>query len=360
MQSEQFSNMLRMAGADFDPDDMAAFLQLPDTLPDRVGELARELTATAENNYDKLRILERFLAASFPYTLDTEPLPPGEDFVYHFLFTAQEGYCVHYASAMVVMARTLGIPARFVEGFIMPEFPAGDDRFWVTNRQAHAWVEAYFPGFGWALFEPTSAYNFTWDVDAPYEYPVAVPTPDLPLDDDSPTAPGMTEYEPTPEPDDPEPPPAVEEEDASRGFPWGAVIALLIVGAGGYFAYRLLSARYRAKQRSLEAMPNRQAVLAFFASTLNAASAGGCPISPGETALVYAGRASREPVFAGQGVDIKQLAGLYSKAAYSDHEITAFERTSAQSARDKIISRLRSAPKNLPRYWVERYLLLRY
>ena len=349
--SEAFSNMLRREGSDFDQEELAIFLQLPDTLPDRVGALARELTAGAGTNYDRLRILEAFLA-QFPYTLDTEPLPMGEDFVDHFLFTSREGYCVHYASAMVIMARTLGIPARFVEGFIMPESPAGDGRFWITNRHAHAWVEAYFPQFGWVSFEPTAAYNLNFDINM--GLPVFMFDPDTPLDypelwiSEDDWFPGFGS-------DDP-----LAGADENSGFPWVGVITLLVLGGGGFFAYLRLSARYRSKQSSLEAMPNREAVVALFASTLNAAGAGGCPISPGETALVYAGRTSREPVFAGLGVDIKQLAGLYSKAAYSTHEVTAYERAAIQSARDKVLSRLRAAPRNLPRYWVDRYLLLKY
>jgi len=357
-QSEQFSDLLRTAAqGDFDPGELAIFLQLPDTLPDRVGGLAHELTAGADNNYDRLRILEHFLASTFPYTLDTEPLPPGEDFVYHFLFTAREGYCVHYASAMVVMARTLGIPARFVEGFIMPESPAGDGRYWVTNRHAHAWVEAYFPGFGWVMFEPTAAYNLGWDNVPLEDYPVYLPTPELPIDDPYPY-PETPDYDPVPEA---EAHPHVQDiAKEGRTFPWVTILILLGLGGVGYLGCRKLIARYRSKQQDLEALPNREAVVALFASTLSAAQAVGCPISRSETALVYAGRTSDEPVFSNHGVDICQLAGLYSKAAYSGHEITAYERATAQGARDKVLAQLRTAPRNLPRYLVERYLLLRY
>jgi len=355
--SSCFSEVLRGIGGGFDTEGLAPFLQLPYNQPDRVSGLARELTAGAGSNYDKLRILELFLATTFPYTLDAQPLPPGEDFVDHFLFTAREGYCVHYASAMVVMARSLGIPARFVEGFITPERPAGDGRFWVTNRQAHAWVEAYFPGLGWIMFEPTAIYNQNGDGIHYEEQPVYLSTPDLTFDD-----PDLNMLTPAYDPTTPAPATesTVYDNERGIGFLWVTILVLLGFGGGGYLACHKLTTRYRARQQALESLSNREAVVVFFASTLNAARAGGCPISHSETALVYAGRTHREPVFGGQGVDIRQLADLYSKAAYSEHEITADERASAQNARDRVITRLRAAPKTLPKYFVERYLLLRY
>ncbi|MCL2857164.1 MAG: transglutaminase domain-containing protein [Oscillospiraceae bacterium] len=354
MRSSYFSGILRGASGRLDTDELAIFLQLPDTLPDRVGDLAREITAGAQTNYDRLRMIESYLA-DFPYTLEAMTLPEGEDFVDHFLFTAREGYCVHYASAMVVMARTLGIPARFVEGFITPELRAGDNRFWVTNRQAHAWVEAYFPGFGWAMFEPTAVYNLNWD-NPNIGAPVFVPLPDEPMVDMS-DLPNWRDYIDVPED---EPDVVGQYADEGGASPWVTAIILLVLVGVGVIVGLKLTARYRSKQRGLENMPNREAVVALFASTLNAAGAVGCPISPGETALGYAGRTSREPVFVGLGVDIKQLAGLYSRAAYSNHEITPYERVAALKARDKVVSWLKAAPRNLPRYFVDRYLLLRY
>ena len=330
--------------------ELEPFLQLPDSLPGRVRDLAVELTADSPTDYDRLRALEGFLA-SFPYTLEAPPLPPGEDFVDHFLFTGQEGYCVHYATAMVVMARTLGIPARYVEGYVTPEFPAADGRFWVTNRQAHAWVEAYIHGFGWVPFEPTATYNLGWgDTAIPIEWE-ARPEPQQPGREPAPPPAG------DPAEDSPAAPENAEKGEAG-GFPWGLLVLVAALPAGGWLAYRRLTARYRARQRKLDALPNRDAVLALFASTLNAAGTGGCPIARGETALAYADRASGDPLFSGG--DLRQLAGIYSKAAYSAHEVTAWERAAAHKGRDDILRRLVSSKKKLPRYWLDRYILLRY
>ena len=132
------------------------YTQLPDALPERVRELALEVTADGGSNLEKMRLLEDFLSQSFPYTLTPGPSPANWDFVDHFLFDLQRGYCVHFATAFVVMARSLGIPARYVEGFYVNQ-EGGRDGIEVLNSMAHAWPEVYFEGFGWVRFEPTPA-----------------------------------------------------------------------------------------------------------------------------------------------------------------------------------------------------------
>lgn len=138
---------------------MARYLQLPD-VPERVHWLAREIAAGWEHPYDQAVAIESYLRR-MRYTLTPPPAPQGRDFVDYFLFDLQEGYCTYYATAMVVMLRSLGIPARLVEGYAIPaSVPyTVDDRGWLIyearNSQAHAWVEAYFPGYGWVTFDPT-------------------------------------------------------------------------------------------------------------------------------------------------------------------------------------------------------------
>jgi len=144
------------------------FLALPDGLPQRVIDHAFEITADYDTDYDKIRALQEYLVR-IPYTLSPGVVPRDRDFVDYFLFDAREGYCVYYASAMVVMSRALGIPARYVEGFLLP--PQRDPYtglFTVTNRNAHAWAEVYFEGFGWLIVETTAPYVY-----AMYERPIA-------------------------------------------------------------------------------------------------------------------------------------------------------------------------------------------
>lgn len=138
---------------------LARYLQLPD-LPNRIGDMARAITARADHPYEQAEAIEYFLR-NLTYSLTPPPTPPGRDFVDHFLFDLGYGYCTYYASAMVVMLRELGVPARYVEGFAIPASTSFDidERgayiYQVDNSQAHAWVEAYFPGYGWVTFDPT-------------------------------------------------------------------------------------------------------------------------------------------------------------------------------------------------------------
>ncbi|HYG57556.1 MAG TPA: transglutaminaseTgpA domain-containing protein [Symbiobacteriaceae bacterium] len=143
------------------PDDTyKPYLQLPENLPDRVRALTRGLTQGQEHPYNKAVAIERYLR-SLPYELNVPAPPTNRDFVDYFLFDLKEGYCVYSASAMTVMLRELGIPSRLVEGFAVPagaqytEDASGKRTYSVLNSQAHAWVEAYFGGYGWVTFDPT-------------------------------------------------------------------------------------------------------------------------------------------------------------------------------------------------------------
>jgi hypothetical protein len=132
------------------------YLQLPVELPERVRKLAAEITSSAKNDYDRVKAIEAYIAKNHIYTLEPGSLATDRDFVDYFLFEQKQGYCTYYASAMAVLVRSIGIPARYIEGYVLPSQPIVDTTYEVTNKQAHAWVEVYFEGFGWIPFEPTS------------------------------------------------------------------------------------------------------------------------------------------------------------------------------------------------------------
>lgn len=90
-------------------------------------------------------MLAQYLAANTTYSLTPLTPPADEDFVAYFLET-KTGYCTYYASAMAVLCRSLGIPARYVEGYQLPEGTQPGETVTVTQRQAHAWCEVYFKG----------------------------------------------------------------------------------------------------------------------------------------------------------------------------------------------------------------------
>lgn len=131
------------------------YLQLPAEFPQKVRDLAFEITSGQNNPYDKALALETFLR-QYPYSLDV-PVPPiDKDIADYFLFELQKGYCDYFATTMVVMARSVGIPTRLVVGYTRGEFDFETNSFVVIEKNAHSWVEVFFPDIGWVEFEPTS------------------------------------------------------------------------------------------------------------------------------------------------------------------------------------------------------------
>jgi transglutaminase-like putative cysteine protease len=135
----------------------ARYLQIPDSLSSRVRRLALRTTRDATNAYDKASAIERFLRSQYPYNTQIAEPPAGVDAVDYFLFTIRQGYCDYYASSMVMMLRSLGIPARFVAGYAPGTYDAATQSWIVLERNAHAWVEVFFPDAGWVQFEPTAS-----------------------------------------------------------------------------------------------------------------------------------------------------------------------------------------------------------
>ncbi len=195
------------------------YTNLPETVPQRVHDLAQEIAGGYSNPYDQARAIERFLR-QYPYTLDVPVPPPHIDLVDYFLFDLQRGYCDYYASSMVVMARSLGLPARMAIGFLGQE---PDENGVQTVRQinGHSWAEIYFPEYGWIEFEPTGAFA------SPREYLLAFDTladQYIPQFDDTleeslqglPTIPDRAPQEP---------------------FPWGRLF--ILIGIFLYILYRV-------------------------------------------------------------------------------------------------------------------------
>jgi transglutaminase-like putative cysteine protease len=145
---------LQTAGTEYPEWILERYLQLPETTPERVRILARDLTATPPTPYDRAVAIESYLR-EFPYTLDVPPPAGVADIADYFLFELQRGYCDYYATAMVVLARAAGLPARMVVGYANGRYDVANGRYIVTEADAHAWVEIYFPGYGWIEFEPT-------------------------------------------------------------------------------------------------------------------------------------------------------------------------------------------------------------
>lgn len=144
---------LRKDSANYPREILSTYLQLPD-MDSRIAELARTITAHDATPYDRAADLERYFHTNFRYTLDLSDMNKPDPLAY-FLFTKRAGHCEYFASAMVVMLRTLGIPARYVTGFLPGEFNDLANDYIIRASDAHSWVEVYFPQYGWITFDPT-------------------------------------------------------------------------------------------------------------------------------------------------------------------------------------------------------------
>ena len=153
------SGELRNAGTDYPVWALEKYTQLPDDLPRRVRNLAEQLTADADNPYDKALAIKQYLS-TFPYTLQVDPPPFDADGVDHFLFTLRRGYSEYFASAMTVMLRSVGIPARLVTGYTTGDKVVDEDIYVVLDSNSHGWLEVYMPRYGWIPFEATPGNAF--------------------------------------------------------------------------------------------------------------------------------------------------------------------------------------------------------
>ena len=144
---------LRADNDNYSPDDNN-YLQLPDKIDGRISDLAAQITAKSANRYDKAKAVEKYLQTQFAYSLEMKA--SGDQPLADFLFNIRAGHCEYFASAMAIMLRTQGIATRIVNGFQQGEYNETADVFVVKQRDAHSWVEVYFPKENaWIPFDPT-------------------------------------------------------------------------------------------------------------------------------------------------------------------------------------------------------------
>lgn len=215
------------------------FLALPEHLEQEVFDIAWGAVGTAQTPYEKAMAILRHLRLNYTYTLDAPIQPADLDFVSTFLLLEKQGYCTHFASAMTVLCRMVGLPARYVEGFVAT--PDQDGLAMVTGEQGHAWTEIYFKGYGWMTFDATPAggeifYITPEMLEAAQEQGlIPTPTPEAPAVTATPsptpsptpvptptaTPPAMSsEMTPTPEPETSAPPVERPKEPADLRFLW--------------------------------------------------------------------------------------------------------------------------------------------
>ena len=152
---------LQNAGTTYPSAVYARYTSLPADLPPEVAALAAEVSAGATNPYDAARLIEQYLRENYSFTYETSAAPARRDAVAHFLFDEKRGYFDQFSSAMVVMLRTQGVPARVSAGFALDDsdLDPTTKAYMVTEQSAWTWPEVYFPGLGWVEFNPTPSRN---------------------------------------------------------------------------------------------------------------------------------------------------------------------------------------------------------
>ncbi|KPL78795.1 hypothetical protein ADN00_06095 [Ornatilinea apprima] len=151
------ADQLAAAGTEYPSEVLSAYTQLPETLPKRIKALAQTITEGSESSFEQSLLIQNYLRSNYSYSLEITPPPAGQDVVEYFLFEEKQGFCSYYASSMVVMLRSLGVPARVAAGYVTGGYNYYENAYIIPASNAHAWVEVYFPGFGWVEFEPTTA-----------------------------------------------------------------------------------------------------------------------------------------------------------------------------------------------------------
>lgn len=146
---------LQAAGTEYPEWVADRYLQIPENLAARLQPLGENITEGKDTPYDKAQAITIYLRDEIEYSTSLAPPPQGVDPLLWVLFDYKKGFCMYYASAEVMILRSLGIPARMVVGFSQGEADDQTHIFTVRKVNAHAWPEVYFPEIGWVEFEPT-------------------------------------------------------------------------------------------------------------------------------------------------------------------------------------------------------------
>jgi len=148
---------LREAGTDYPEWVTSRYLQLPDTITQRTRDLADEIASGHDNPFDQVVAVTRWLRANITYDRVIDAPPPDVEPLDWFLFDYKVGFCNYYASAEVVLLRSLGIPARLAAGYARGTYDPQEGVYEVYGEDSHSWPEVFFPGVGWVEFEPTAS-----------------------------------------------------------------------------------------------------------------------------------------------------------------------------------------------------------
>ena len=308
----------------------ARYTALPGHIQQEIRDIAQAVTANCATPWQKATALRDYLRRTYPYTLEVETPPADVDFVAWFLLAEKQGYCTYFASAMTVLCRIAGLPARYVEGYIAR--PGADGTALVRGTDAHAWTEVYISGLGWVTFDATPGQGDRDEsssapppalANTPTPPPPGAATPTPPPEDGPTPDPDGSAAPPTPDPgqeDAPSPAPSPEaseapspappQKNAKKPLPWLWLLLILAV-------ILLLAWRIRTTaplQRADRAKNDDDALLILWQAILRSAEGLKAPCRADETPLVYGARASQA-----LGVPLTAVARAFSALRYGRH-----------------------------------------
>ena len=283
---------------------------LPEDLPESIPALTQEITQGAWDDYDAMCKIEQWLSENCTYTETPGDPPEGEDFVAHFLET-REGYCTYYASAMAVMARTYGLPSRYVTGYGLVRDGSSTRHYVARELSSHAWAEVYFHGIGWVTFDPLN-----WDADdlSGEEYPSVQPTGGVSA---TPTPTPMPVTTPAPDME------FVEiRQDKSSQYKWIFELLLWLLGLAfvAVLIYICIKQLYRRKdrqfacERMLRKLGREKAGLAYLADLEAQMHLYNLDRAPGETLRLWAERIDRSLPF--EGAQFTAIIAVFERMLY--------------------------------------------
>ncbi|GGD23450.1 transglutaminase-like domain-containing protein [Pontibacillus salipaludis] len=276
-------SQLSESGTDDPPQIDQAYTQLPESLPEQVRDLAEEIIAESSNRYEKARAVEEYFQRNgFEYSTKNIPVPDeGEDYTAQFLFDTQVGYCDNFSTSMVVLLRSVGVPARWAKGFTGGEQidtveVNGELKnvYQVTSANAHSWVEVYFPDIGWVAFEPTKGFGNHTDF---YIEDTGEDDEESSEVDENLQEQLEQNQEQTPEMDEQDMVGKADESNGSGGsftvptWLWIVLIVLVLISLGLAFKYRyhLMTMYYRKKYIQHPGQRNYEAAYEFLLKVLD-------------------------------------------------------------------------------------------
>lgn len=295
---------------------MEFYTILPSETPERIYELAASITSNEISDYGKAKAIENYFHASgFRYDLSPPRLPYNQDINDYFLFESKRGFCVHFASAMVILARACGLPARYTEGFICDELNEQTGRYFVRANDAHAYPEVYIAGYGWMTFEPTvsaSGNEFNAFLSRIREQIRSLTSTIQRLFQNLPPAVRLL------------------------------FIPLFILGAF-YVLWLISKLKYRIWLKRTLKVDENQAMIRVFNRMIVLMKNIRLDMNKSETPLKFADRVLSE-----KGIDMTEIAKAYSRIRYGGYRITRDELVYVMSYYREIIAKIKTiAPKPL-------------